>query len=106
MQADKCGDDSLYTPGGGGRLSGANQFQYTYRLSLQASQIFGSIWELSVFPPNLVTGADFGCTSLLITLTRLMLRGKLPRKKRRLVRGSDVRANYPSLLRVIAYDFD
>eukprot|EP00965_Chrysotila_dentata_P014110 468065-Pleurochrysis_carterae.AAC.1 len=33
-QADKCGVDSLYTPDGGGRLSGANQSsQYTYTVS-------------------------------------------------------------------------
>eukprot|EP00965_Chrysotila_dentata_P149968 4952799-Pleurochrysis_carterae.AAC.1 len=91
-QSDKCGDDCLYTPGGGGRLSGSNQSKYTYRLSLQASQIFGKLWELSILLPQLVTGADFGCTSLLNTITRMMHNKELTPEKRRLVRGSDVSA--------------
>eukprot|EP00965_Chrysotila_dentata_P246680 6207301-Pleurochrysis_carterae.AAC.1 len=58
---------------------------------MQALQIFGSVWELSILPRNLSTGDDFGYTSLMNTLTRLMLKGRLPDSKRRLVRGSDVR---------------
>eukprot|EP00965_Chrysotila_dentata_P063974 2119546-Pleurochrysis_carterae.AAC.1 len=89
-QSDKCGDDSLYTPGGGGRLSGENQSKYTYRISLQASHIFGKLWELSIILPMVITGADFGCTSLLNTLGRMMTNNELSPAKRRLVRGSDV----------------
>eukprot|EP00965_Chrysotila_dentata_P232992 6199312-Pleurochrysis_carterae.AAC.1 len=83
-QSDKCGDDSLYTPGGGGRPSSDNQSKFTYRLSLQASHIFGKLWELAVILPMVITGADFGCTSLLSTIVRLIKNGELPSEKRRL----------------------
>eukprot|EP00965_Chrysotila_dentata_P062755 2079113-Pleurochrysis_carterae.AAC.2 len=90
--SDKCGDDSFYTPGGRGRLSGANQSKYTHRISLQALHIFGKAWELSFSLPMLITGADFGCTSLLTSLVRMIMNGTLTNSKRRLVRGTDVRA--------------
>eukprot|EP00965_Chrysotila_dentata_P017570 583746-Pleurochrysis_carterae.AAC.1 len=89
VQSDKCGDDSLYLPGGGGRISSANQSRYTYRISLQASHIFGKMWELALILPMLKTGANFGATTLLSSLTRLMRNNDLPAAKRRLVRASD-----------------
>eukprot|EP00965_Chrysotila_dentata_P100214 3310539-Pleurochrysis_carterae.AAC.1 len=82
-QSDKCGDDCLYTPVDGGRMSGVNQSKYTYRLSLQASQTFGRAWELSILLPQLVTGADFGCTLLLNTITRMMQNKELTPEERR-----------------------
>eukprot|EP00965_Chrysotila_dentata_P063366 2100177-Pleurochrysis_carterae.AAC.1 len=83
-QSDKCGDDSLYLPAGGGRLSSANQSKYTYRISLQASHIFGKMWELSLILPMLKTGANFGATTFLTSLVRLIRNGLLPSAKRRL----------------------
>eukprot|EP00965_Chrysotila_dentata_P131207 4337572-Pleurochrysis_carterae.AAC.1 len=80
-QSDKCGDDSLYLPGGGRRLSGANQLRYTYRISSQASHIFGRMWELSLILPILKTGANFGATTFLSSLVRLMRNGRLPFEK-------------------------
>eukprot|EP00965_Chrysotila_dentata_P246002 6206904-Pleurochrysis_carterae.AAC.1 len=88
-QSDKCGDDSLFLPGGAGRLSSDNQSKYTYRISLQASHVFGKLWELSLILPMLKTGANFGATTFLTSVVRLLQNNALPREKRRLVRASD-----------------
>jgi hypothetical protein len=39
--------------------------------------------------PNLRTGADFGCSSFISALTRMMLLGSITPAKRRLIRGSE-----------------
>eukprot|EP00965_Chrysotila_dentata_P098801 3266985-Pleurochrysis_carterae.AAC.1 len=90
-QSDKCGDDSLYLPCGGGRLSSANQSRYTYRVSLQDSHIFGKLWELTLILPMLKTGANFGAATFLTSIIRLMRNNELQSEKRRLVRATDVR---------------
>eukprot|EP00965_Chrysotila_dentata_P236605 6201415-Pleurochrysis_carterae.AAC.1 len=72
-------------------MSGNNHSRYTYRISLQASHIFGKLWELSLILPMLKTGANFGATTFLTSLVRLMRNDQLPHEKRRLVRASDVR---------------
>jgi len=89
-QGDKCGDESLYLPGGG-RLMGSNQSLYTYRVSLQANFLSSSFWQLNFILPNLRTGANFGCTALLAGLVRSVELGSITSETRRLLRGSDVR---------------
>eukprot|EP00965_Chrysotila_dentata_P005979 196139-Pleurochrysis_carterae.AAC.1 len=58
---------------------------------MQASHIFGKMWELSLILPMLKTGANFGATTFLTSIVRLMRNNLLPSEKRRLVRASDVR---------------
>eukprot|EP00965_Chrysotila_dentata_P235308 6200672-Pleurochrysis_carterae.AAC.1 len=90
IPGDKCGDESLYLPGGG-RLMGSNQSLYTYRVSLQANFLSSSFWQLNFILPNLRTGANFGCTALLAGLVRSVELGSITSETRRLLRGSDVR---------------
>eukprot|EP00965_Chrysotila_dentata_P093245 3080248-Pleurochrysis_carterae.AAC.1 len=84
VKSDKCGDDSLYLPAGGGRPSSANQSRYTYRISLQTPHTFGKLWELSLILPMVKTGANFGATTFFTSLVRLMRNTQLPLEKRRL----------------------
>eukprot|EP00965_Chrysotila_dentata_P038931 1293878-Pleurochrysis_carterae.AAC.1 len=56
---------------------------------MQASHIFGEMWELSLILPMLKTGANFGATTFLTSIVRLMRNNLLPAEKRRLVRASD-----------------
>eukprot|EP00965_Chrysotila_dentata_P209380 6185256-Pleurochrysis_carterae.AAC.1 len=51
LQADKCGDHKLYLPACGGRTSGNKTSRYKYRISLQASRVFGLLWKLSLVTP-------------------------------------------------------
>ena len=86
--SDKCGDDCFYLPNSS-RASSANMSKYKYRLSLQANVYAGKLYHLMLLLPNLTTGADFGITSFLSGLVRLIQLGEVTAAKRRLLRGMD-----------------
>lgn len=88
-QSDKCGDYCLHLPGSGGREASSNTALYKYKVSLQAN-VFGSkLYHLSLLLPNLSTGANFGATSFLTGLCRMIDLGNIKELKRHLLRGFD-----------------
>ena len=68
---DKCGDDCLYTPSSP-RETHANSGLYKYRMAMMAEIVPSKLMTFSLLPANLITGTDFGCTSLLYTISDLM----------------------------------
>jgi hypothetical protein len=63
--------------------------KFTYRLSLQANVYAGKLYHLMLLLPNLTTGADFGVTSFISGLVRMIQLGEVTSSKRRLLRGMD-----------------
>ena len=86
--SDKCGDHCLYLPASA-RASSANVSKFKYRLSLQANVYAGKLFNLMFLLPNLKTGADFGITSFLSSLSRMFNHGEVTNQTRRLFRGMD-----------------
>ena len=68
--SDKCGDECLYVPRYA-RVSDKNAGLYQYQLSLQANVFPGKLYHLSLLLPNLRTGANFGCATLMNGLCRM-----------------------------------
>ena len=75
---DKCGSIFCQLPSPeGGRESGQMASRYKYRTSLQGNLFVGALHRISVVPPNLQTGANFGCSAHLGGLYEMSSRGKL-----------------------------
>ena len=86
--SDKCGDSSLYLPATL-RVSSDNASLYKYRLSLQANVYAGKLFHLSYLLPSLRTGANFGMTSALSGLVRMIQLGEVTEATRKWLRGMD-----------------
>ena len=71
LMRDKCGDDCLYTPSAP-RESSANNGLYKYRMAMMAEIVPGKLMTLSLIPRNVITGGDFGGTSLLGAISDMM----------------------------------
>ena len=73
---DKCGSYFLHLPnvGNGGRDGDG---RWKYRIGLQANLFIGALNRMSIVPPCLKTGGNFGITSLLSSLLRMKELGKL-----------------------------
>ena len=89
--SDKCGDECLYVPTREkGRVMSHNAGLYKYRVSLQANVFGGKLFHLTLLLPNLKTGANFGITSFLTGLVRLIKSGEVTSgTKRHVFRGLD-----------------
>jgi hypothetical protein len=73
---DKCGSAFLHLPNvGGGSRDGDGRWKY--RIGLQANLFIGDLNRMSIVPPCLKTGGNFGITSLLSSLLRMKEMGKL-----------------------------
>ena len=88
LMRDKCGDDCLHCPSVPRESSKNNGF-YKYRMAMMGEIIPGKFMNLSLLPPNLVTGGDFGATSLLYTISDLMDAGLWTAKTERFTFNSD-----------------
>ena len=88
-QSDKCGDHCLVLPNCGPRVSSANVGLFKYRISLQANVYAGKLYHLSLLLPNLTTGANFGITSALTGLARMIQLGEVTPTTRTYWRGFD-----------------
>lgn len=86
--SDKCGDHCLYLPASY-RPSSDNIDKYQFRLALQANVYAGKFFHLSLLLPNLVTGANFGITSMLNGLIRMIQLGEVTHSTRHFMRGMD-----------------
>ena len=51
--------------------------RWKYRIGLQGNLFPGALYQLSIVPPNLKTGVNFGCTAFVGSLYRLLEKGKL-----------------------------
>ena len=87
--SDKCGDGCLHGPWGGGRLSGDNASRYRYRLSLQANVFANKLFHLTFLLPGLRTGVNFGITTFLTGICRLIRLGRISNQERNVFRGFD-----------------
>lgn len=68
---DKCGSSFLHLPNcGSGSRDGDGKWKY--RIGLQANLFIGVLNRMSIVPPCLKTGSNFGITSLLSALLRLV----------------------------------
>ena len=67
---DKCGSYFLHLPniGESGRDGDG---KWKYRIGLQANLFIGALNRMSIVPPCLKTGSNFGITSLLSSLLRM-----------------------------------
>jgi hypothetical protein len=73
---DKCGSYFLHLPNvGGGSRDGDGRWKY--RIALQANLFIGALNRMSIVPPVLKTGGNFGITSLLSTILRMKQLNKL-----------------------------
>lgn len=86
--ADKCGDECLFLPASQ-RASSANTSRYKYRVSVQANCFVGKLFQLNVLLPNLTTGANFGMTSSILGLARLIQSREITPQHRRYLRSND-----------------
>ena len=86
--ADKCGDQCLYLPASQ-RVSSENVSLYQYRIALQANVYAGKLFHLSLLLPNLTTGANFGITTELCGLVRMIQLGEVTEATRSFMRGVD-----------------
>lgn len=73
---DACGSDFLYMPSAV-RESSAEASRFRYRFAMQCNLISGSLLRLSLIPPCIVKGGNFGCTALFAYMLRLKQLGKL-----------------------------
>ena len=87
--SDKCGDGCIHLPGHGGRASSANTGNWQYKVSLQANVYSGLLYHLTLLLPNLSTGANFGITSFITGLCRMIDHGEITPTKRDIFRGFD-----------------
>ena len=87
--SDKCGDGCLYLPSNGHRVSGANTSLWQFRVSLQANVFSKKLFHLTLLFSNLRTGADFGITSYVTGLCRLIDLKLLTSANTRLMRGCE-----------------
>jgi hypothetical protein len=63
---DKCGSEYAHTPSPpGGREDGDVATRFKYRTALHGNLFEGELHRISIVPPNLRTGANFGCTAYL-----------------------------------------
>ena len=86
--ADKCGDQSLHLPASP-RVSSDNVSLYQYRVSLQANVYTGKLYNLTLLLPNLTTGTNFGLTTELCGLVRMIQIGEITSATRGFMRGVD-----------------
>ena len=86
--ADKCGDQCLYLPSSQ-RISADNVSRYQYRVALQANVYASKLYHLSLLLPNLTTGANFGLTTELCGLVRMIQLGEVTAATRKFMRGID-----------------
>ena len=96
LVSDKCGDSCLYLPAEG-RVAADNAGRYRYRISLQADVYAGKLYHLSILLPNLTTGANFGITSMLTGLVRMIQLGEVTDETRQFERGNDGGSEYVAL---------
>ena len=93
--SDKCGDGSLNLPTNGYRVSSANTSLWQFRVSLQANVFSKKLFHLTLLFGNLRTGADFGITSYVTGLCRLIDLKLLSSTNTRLMRGCEYTAYTP-----------
>lgn len=86
--SDKCGDSCLYLPSSS-RVSSDNVGKYQYRLSLQANVYASKLFHLSLLLPSLVTGANFGITSFMCGLVKMIELKEVTPATRVFMRGVD-----------------
>ena len=87
--SDKCGDGSLHLPSNGHRVSSANTSLWQFRVSLQANVFAKKLFHLTLLFPNLRTGANFGITSYVTGLCRLIDLKLLTSANTKLMRGCE-----------------
>jgi hypothetical protein len=93
---DKCGSAFLHLPNvGGGSRDGDGRWKY--RIGLQANLFIGDLNRMSIVPPCLKTGGNFGITSLLSSLLRMKEMGKLGDTFIRQVRSPCLPCSTPTL---------
>mmetsp|Transcript_31566 Transcript_31566/g.100575 ORF Transcript_31566/g.100575 Transcript_31566/m.100575 type:complete len:144 (-) Transcript_31566:97-528(-) len=92
---DKCGSHWCHCPApggkGGGRESKATASRYKYRCSVQANVFNSMCTFMSIVPPALRTGSNFGCSAFLVGLRHLIMEAKITPQQSHFVRqsGSD-----------------
>lgn len=86
--SDKCGDSCLYLPSSS-RVSSDNVGKYQYRLSLQANVYASKLFHLSILLPSLVTGANFGITSFMCGLVKMIQLKEVTQRTKVFMRGVD-----------------
>jgi hypothetical protein len=88
---DKCGSSYAHIPSPpGGREDGDTATRYKYRTGLQGNLFVGELLRISIVPPNLRTGANFGCSAYLSGLLELKRMGLLaPEQIRQTDSGPD-----------------
>ena len=86
--SDKCGDECMDLPASQ-RIMDVNASLYQYRIALQANVYAGKLFHLSLVLPNLVTGANFGLTTELCGLVRMIQLGEVTQETRSFLRGVD-----------------
>eukprot|EP00965_Chrysotila_dentata_P135301 4473740-Pleurochrysis_carterae.AAC.3 len=75
---DKCSSQYTFLPSPkGGRETALSAGRYKYRTNLQANLCPGAVNRLSIVPPCLRTGANFGCTAFFGALLRAQELAKL-----------------------------
>jgi len=75
---DKCGSAFIHLPAPvGGREASDDANRWKYRIGLQANLFTGGLLRLSIVPPCLRTGANFGCSAFLSSLYEMECVGKL-----------------------------
>ena len=86
--SDKCGDGCLHQPHMH-RISSSNAGLYQFKVALQANVFSAKLMHLLILLPNLKTGEDFGITSALCGLCRMIDLGQLQAARRTWLRGMD-----------------
>ena len=87
--SDKCGDECLHLPTGGGRITSGNASLYKYRLSLQANVFSAKLFHLTLLLPGLSTGANFGITCFITGVCQMVRTGTLLGTETSIYRGFD-----------------
>ena len=71
---DKCGSEYIHLPSPiGGREVGDGSTRWKYRIGLQGNLFPGKLLRMSIVPPCLRTGANFGCTAFLSAIYQMQL---------------------------------
>ena len=66
---DKCGSHFCHLPCGAGGRDGDGRWKY--QIGVQCNLFIGALMRMSIVPPCLKTGANFGLTSFLSALLRV-----------------------------------
>ena len=74
---DACGSNFLYMPSEGAREDASTATRWKYRFAMQCNLFPGHLLRLSLLPPCLIKGCNFGCTAFFSSLVRLAALGRL-----------------------------